>query len=215
MAPARSFEGRRFAKGVPPRRAIALAGLLLCLVACQQKTEKSSGRTANPAILAEGAVPFSIAAVSGLPGERQWRATYTADGKTAHFQIVLGTEKPGSDKDLRVSFGKGRFVAESGSDASTLPRNLQKALEARSLPTHVQRVKELPFEYVIIGGRLSSPAAGLNAEPAGNWEAIKIFLAKGEAEVFLNASPVEGKAEFSIKDEEYGDMLLAELAKVL
>jgi hypothetical protein len=40
-------------------------------------------------------------------------------------------------------------------------------------------------------------------------------LASGEAEVFLNTNTVLGKAEFSIKDPDEGDQVLAELAKVL
>ena len=44
---------------------------------------------------------------------------------------------------------------------------------------------------------------------------MKIFFGDDEAEVFLNANPVSGKAEFSIKDPDYGDQVLAELAKVL
>ena len=36
-----------------------------------------------------------------------------------------------------------------------------------------------------------------------------------EAVVFLNLNPVLGKGKFSIKDSEYGDYLLRELAKVL
>jgi hypothetical protein len=46
---------------------------------------------------------------------------------------------------------------------------------------------------------------------------VKIFLPKGgdDGEVFLNFDAVLGKGEFSIKDSDYGDYLLRELAKVL
>jgi hypothetical protein len=46
---------------------------------------------------------------------------------------------------------------------------------------------------------------------------VKIFLPKGgdDGEVFLNFNAVLGKGEFSIKDSDYGDYLLRELAKVL
>jgi len=46
---------------------------------------------------------------------------------------------------------------------------------------------------------------------------MKIFLGKGdsEGEVFLNFNSALGKGEFSIKDSDYGDFVIAELAKVL
>jgi hypothetical protein len=46
---------------------------------------------------------------------------------------------------------------------------------------------------------------------------MKIFLGKsdGPAEVFLNFNDVLHKGEFSIKDADYGDDVLGELAKVL
>jgi hypothetical protein len=46
---------------------------------------------------------------------------------------------------------------------------------------------------------------------------LKIFLGEGEGEgeVFLNLNPVLKKGQFSIKDPEYGDIVLAQLASVL
>ena len=46
---------------------------------------------------------------------------------------------------------------------------------------------------------------------------MKIFLGEGESEgeVFLNFNSAVGKAEFSIKASDYGDFVMAELAKVL
>ena len=58
---------------------------------------------------------------------------------------------------------------------------------------------------------------GFGAKPPGNWTAIKIFLGAGdqEGEVFLNLNPKIGKGQFSMKDAEYGELVLTELAKVL
>lgn len=46
---------------------------------------------------------------------------------------------------------------------------------------------------------------------------MKIFIGKKDdpAEVFLNFNTVLRKGEFSIKDPDYGDDVLKELAKVL
>ena len=48
------------------------------------------------------------------------------------------------------------------------------------------------------------------------WIVLKLFLPKGgdKGEVFLNLNPVLGRGEFSIKDEDYGDYLLRQFAKV-
>jgi len=121
-------------------------------------------------------------------------------------------------KDSPMRMGEGRFVAEPGSDASVLLFDLQKALEAKALPSKVQRLQSLPFTFVNIGDNLSQGASGgFNAAPPGNWTAIKVFIGEGEqeAEVFLNINVVIKKGQFSIKDAEYGDLVLTQLAKVL
>jgi hypothetical protein len=79
-------------------------------------------------------------------------------------------------------------------------------------------VESLPFTFVNIGDNLSQAVGGgFNLAPPGNWTAIKIFLGEGEQEgqVFLNINPVIRKGQFSIKDTDYGDLPLAQLAKVL
>ncbi len=193
------------------RCAVFMSIALLWLIGCQQKPQPL-GRTIEPGAPDEGAVGFDITPLNANADARNWLATYTAEGKTAKFQIEFGATKLSSG----VTFGDGKLIAEPGSDASTLLRSLKKALEAKSLPTHVKRVSELSFKYAIIGDRLShASGGGFNAEPVGNWIATKIFLANGEAEVFLNTNPTVGKPEFSIKDPDYGDQVLAELAKVL
>ena len=46
---------------------------------------------------------------------------------------------------------------------------------------------------------------------------MKIFIGKGdqEGQVFLNLNPVSRRGQFSIKDPEYGDIMVARLAEVL
>ena len=109
-------------------------------------------------------------------------------------------------------------MAEPRSDASVLLFDLKKTLEAKALPSKVQRLERLPITFVNIGDNLSQAASGgFNVAPLGNWTAIKIFIGEGEqeAQVFLNINPVIRKGQFSIKDPDYGDLVLARLAKVL
>jgi len=163
----------------------------------------------------EGSVGFDIA-VDNRSERQQWVATYASGRKTAKFRIELGPNKPGGDKDFPISFGNGRFLAEPGSDASVLLIDLKRALEAKTIPQKVGRVAELPFEFAILGEKQSrSSDGGFSQKPSGDWTAMKIFLAKGEGEVFVNFNLVAGKGEFSIKDADYGDIVLSELAKVL
>lgn len=192
--------------------------LLMSLAACSQNSSQPADIKAEPSGAYEGSVPFDIRAIDNASGPRQWLATYVTAGKTAKFRIELGPGRSGDDQDkiLHVSFGKGRFLREPGSDASAFLVDLKKSLEAKTVPNKVDRVAALPFEFVILGENQSRTSdGGFNTKPPGDWMAMKIFLAGGEGEVFLNLNTVANKAEFSVKDAGYGDIVLAELAKVL
>lgn len=162
----------------------------------------------------DGAVAFEIGSPQSKDGKQSWVATYQADSKTARFAIELDeSRKP---VDQFVTSGKGRFIAESGSDASSLLAALAKALEAKKIPKKTTRVADLPFEFASFGNNVPRFADGsFGPDGKGNWRVMKIFLHGGEGEVFLNLNPVIGKGEFTIKDPDYGDIVLAELAKVL
>ena len=58
-------------------------------------------------------------------------------------------------------------------------------------------------------------AGKFKREPRGDWVCVKVFVAGGEGEFFLNLSRKVGDAELSLKDSSYGDIVLAELAKAL
>ena len=119
---------------------------------------------------------------------------------------------------IKMSSGTGAILAVADSDASTMLVALGKALEAKHVPAHAQRASRLPFTYVILGENDSQVSGGgFSGEPAGNWTAMKIFIGDGEdeSEVFLNFNPVSRKAQFSEKDSDYGDTVLAKLATVL
>jgi hypothetical protein len=96
--------------------------------------------------------------------------------------------------------------------------DLKNALEAKKLPAKVQRARDLPFVFVSLGRNQSQDASGgFNDQPPGHWTPIKLFIGEGgqEGEVFLNLNPVLKKGQFSIKDAEYGEIVLAYLARVL
>jgi hypothetical protein len=126
---------------------------------------------------------------------------------------------PGDSKDFPVKTGEGRLVAEPGSDASVLLSDHKRALEAKASPVTVQRARTLPFTFVNLGENPSQAPSGggFNQDPPGDWTAIKIFIGEGdqEGEVFLNFNQTIGKGQFSIKDPDYGDLVLKQLATVL
>lgn len=197
-------------------RAFCGAALLVSLASCSPKSSTPSGSVAKPYDDAEGSVQFDIKPVSLKSGTIQWAATYSAGGKTAKFRIELGPSEPAKDKQLPLSFGTGRFLSEPSSDASVFHADLKKALEAKTVPSRVEKVSSLPFEFVILGkNQLRSSDGSFSETPPSEWVDMKIFLANGEGEVFLNLNTTTNKGEFSIKDVDYGDVVIAELAKVL
>ena len=198
-----------------------LATFLLATPACEHPTTVPQGRTAEAYVSDSGSVGFDITSLENVNGSLRLAAVYTSQGRTAKFRVEFGTAKTldaKDSKDFAMKVGEGRFVSVPGSDASILLLDLRKALEAKTVPSKVRRLETLPFTFVNIGENLSQAAnGGFNAEPPGNWTAIKIFIGEGEreAELFLNINEASRKGQFSIKDPDYGDLALARLAEVL
>jgi hypothetical protein len=136
-------------------------------------------------------------------------------GSTSRFGIQVQPAKKGNE----ISFGKGNLFAVAGSQAAPLLNALKVALEAKHVPSKVGHAQSLPFTLAILGTNQSRMKdGGFAVQPAGTWTAMKIFLPghnDEDAEVFLNLSPSTRKGEFSIKDSDYGDDVLKDLAKIL
>jgi hypothetical protein len=171
-------------------------------------------RTGEAYISDSGSVGFDIRPLKGQNGSLRLEATYESRGRLAKFAIEFGPThnvESKDSKDFPMGMGQGRFLAEPGSDATVLLADLQKALEAKTIPAKTQRVQALPFTFVNLGDNLSQgPGGGFNANPPGGWTAIKIFMGEGEqeGEMFVNFNQTIGKGQFSIKDADYGDLVL-------
>jgi hypothetical protein len=162
--------------------------------------------------VAEGSVGFDI---SSMSNSGPFVCGYTSHGKTAKFRIELDPAKV-SEKDPHISYGTGRLVSEPGSQPAPFLAELAKALEAKKIPKKNPRSASLAFEYIILAYNFSRSANGnFNDSPNGNWTLLKLFFADSQAELYLSIDVPLKKAEFSIKDPEYGDYLLAQFAKVL
>jgi hypothetical protein len=189
----------------------------LSLAGCKPHSTDQEARLAAPYSPTAGAVLLNILPVHNTEGSQTWLATYMDESGTTRFRIELDPPAKSNDKSFLMSSGKGRFLAEVGSNPIPLLESLKKALQAKHMPTKARKTEELPFDYVIIGENQTRSADGGFAEkPKGTWTAMKIFLPHGkdEGEVYLNIDAVGHQAEFSIKDSDYGDAVLQELANV-
>jgi len=197
---------------------IWLTACLIFTAACGPATPE---RPAEVYIATPNSVGFAIESLPSGNGPTRWLAIYTSKGRTAKFEIDLGPSTSLDDKESKsfdIKSGKGRLVALAGSDATVLLADLKVALEATKPPAKVKRVGSLPFDFVTLGQNQSqATGGGFSDKPPGNWIPIKIFVGEGEDEgqVFLNLNPVMKEGQFSIKDPDYGDLVLAQLAKVL
>jgi len=193
---------------------VALVFAGLCM-GCEKQEAQPIAEPQVPAA-GDGWLMFSLRPADGPAPEnvKRYQAAYVAEGKTARFDIELTMARPSGQ--LPVAFTQGKFIAVANSDATGLLMALQKTLQAKANPSNSLRVAELPFRAAILGEHVShSPNGGFAVKPPGNWTTIKLFLGDGSSEVYLNLNPVLGKGEFSIKDQDYGDGVLKELAKVL
>ncbi|MGA8151538.1 MAG: hypothetical protein WB952_11355 [Terriglobales bacterium] len=142
-------------------------------------------------------------------------AAYTTEeGRNAKFRIEIDPATVSGSDGISASSGQGKLLSETSSDSLLFLESLKTALQAKRMPTKIEQVDALPFNYVIVGENQTRSSDGsFKGTPRGDWMAMKISLPKGE--VFLNLNPVSHKAEFAVKDPAYGDVVLAELAKVL
>jgi len=169
----------------------------------------------------ETSVGFNLEPLQSSDGSQQWIATYNSTGKIARFRIDCGAAEltPGKTAgEAAVKSGEGTLLPEPGSDSSVLLVDLQKALRAKTAPGALSTKTTVPFTYVNIGENLSQArTGGFSANPPGNWTALKLIFGEGdrESEIVLHINAGSKKGQFSMKDPRYGDLVLAELAKVL
>ena len=201
--------------------------ILLCIMAVAFVSLPACNRVPDRSVATarqqpeETFVAFDLEPVkSPGDGSQQWTGIYNSGGKTARFRMDFGAAETTPGKAAgqpAIKSGEGTLLPEAGSDSSVLLANLQKALQAKTAPTIPLTKTSVPFTYIKIGENLSQSGGGFNANPPGNWTALKLIFGDGarESEIFLGINASLKKAQFSMKDPDYGDLVLAELAKVL
>ena len=199
------------------RRVRLIRALLILALAsgCKPKTATPIEEAYTPM---EGAVSFDAKLESGSANLEQattWLGSSQSEGHSATFRFELGPSDAGNGA-VPIRFGKGKFLSVTGSDATMLLSQLKTALQAKVAPQRVKRASSLPFEYIVLArGTRHNRDGSLGDQKTGDWIALKLFFGDDESEVFMNLNPVINKGEFTIKDPDYGDGVLSELAKVL
>jgi hypothetical protein len=149
--------------------------------------------------------------------ETTWQATFQSASGSAQFEIALVLPPP--DPNSLFGFSTGGFIANPSSDYSDFVRAVAKALQAgqpkSGKPSKVGS-NRLDFNVAILGRNVkheTSGAAG-SSQTGADWLVTKVFVANGQGEFYLNLNAKAAIGEISIKDEDYGDIVLGEFAKV-
>jgi hypothetical protein len=197
---------------VAAKRLLCALALNIAFLGCNKASAPGAAPEENYTP-ASGAIGLDIISMGNADGDVRWMVTYTDGPNATKFQIAL--DRPTSSNAGLMASGKGEFTSLPDSDPTALLEALRPILHAKHMPNRVEKVESLPFEYALLGADQSRTADGaFHRLPKGNWTATKLFLANDQAEVYFNYNPVIHKAEFAIKDAEYGDRLLAEFAKI-
>lgn len=194
------------------------ATLLLLLAGCNRR--ESGGSVAEPYLPDEASVAFALEPLQGGNGSQQWIGTYASQGKIARFRIEFGPAKASvakAAKDFDIKSGEGRFTPETGSDSSVLLADLRKPLQAKNQPQPPPTRTSVPFTFANIEKLVRKPlAAGLVQSRLATGQPLRSpRRRRSGGEVFLNLNPKIRKGQVSMKDPDYGDLVLGQLAKVL
>ena len=148
---------------------------------------------------------------------RRWLCTHKGRKKTARFRFELASRSTKKGQPFIIT--QAAFYRETNSDPTELLIALRKSLEAKRLPKQIKRLPKLTCDVAILGVSQSKgdekEGGGFSSNPHGDWLVMKLFVSDGNGEFFFNLNPKSGIGEFSIKDSEYGDIVLRDLAKVL
>jgi hypothetical protein len=148
-------------------------------------------------------------------GSRHYLADASEGPKACGFEIVIGKAKPTSDG--LFGFAPATILRKPGADCRPFLRGLATELGYRGKLPAPRPAEQLAASVAILGENQSraSLEVGYSSEPPGNWTVTKLFLADGEGEVFLNLDAVDHVGEFSVKDEDYAQIVITELARIM
>ncbi len=166
------------------------------------------GVCAESQIADNGRIPPLGFAVTQLPNRSNpdvltLMATYGEGDNETKFVIEIQRDSHGVFRHLPASH-PAKFFEDLG-----------KALMATAPRFSDEKHQTLPFDMVFLGPPTTRLPGGGYGEGPGDWYATKLFLDQDQLEVYFNFNLVSGEAEFSLKDESYGDAVFYELSKVI
>jgi len=150
---------------------------------------------------------------------KTWLATAKRLDKVATFRIQLLLKK--HHGGVPFAFSSGALLREADSDGAWFLKEIAQALAAKTIPTRADFCDRLEIATAVLGTALSRGGGGdrfagsFTSQPAGDWLAVKVFVADGGGEFFLNLNSAAGLGEIALKDEGYGDTVVEELARIL
>ena len=189
---------------------VGIASLAGC-----SSSSPASNDTAPRAAVSLGPGGFRVAD-SGTTDRGASRYVATSDSSPGcTFEIVI--EKSASTAGP-FSTAAATLTRRPAADCTAFLRAVAKELEfTGELPTPATRPSIVGSVVVLATDQSRSPerGGGFSSTPRGRWTAMKLFLADGDAEVYLNLNVREGAGEFVPKDAEYARAVVTELAKIL
>jgi hypothetical protein len=201
-------------------RWLASVPIISALVGCADKTSKAPTPKQEAGVYPGSFRIKEISSQNEAEGTlKVWLATASRGEMSTQFRIELLLKSPKGDAPF--SFTKGALMREAKSEGKPFLAEIARILEAKKVPEKTTPLDRLEFEVAILGTSLSRQpgsdqlAGSFTSNPPGPWITAKVFVAGGEGEFYLNLNPAEGLGEISIKDEEYGDIVVQELAKIL
>jgi hypothetical protein len=188
-----------------------------------------------PASMFEGVpevVTLQVAEQPQRSAQSAWFAvTYAQETASTKFAIELQKfdHQPTEDNPFTVT--RGVLHRTVGSQQAPLLKALAHLHQVPAPAGAGIQLESLPIEVGVlaVGAAVNTAdwniAGRYSTNERGNWLVMKLFIpiapgAKGSSdedncEVFLSINRVEGIAEFSVKDSDYGVPLLAALAQIL
>jgi len=197
--------------------------LVLLAISCVRRSgPPASGETSSelpkPASLPPGVFRI-VETIAAADGGTRYVAKVDRGGANCAFDVVVSRAK-----DIAGSFFSmtmATLVRRPGADCTAFLRAMAFELGYKGELPSPTPAKEIKAAMAVLGTNQSrSPekpevAGSFSSTPTGHWTAGKLFLADCAGEVFLNLNVHDGIGEFSVKDEDYANIVVGELAKIL
>jgi len=185
-----------------PRHALAFIALTLLASGCEHPDT-------TPYTGGDGSVPLAMRVVA----DSVWELRY--HDPTGESRIRVRTQVPPMSDSTPFAFGTWTLYRVPGYS----PRALLAALAvAHSIPDTVtpgSPADSMRLDVAVLAVNAARSRDGaFGRAGTGTWIVAKLFFADDEGEVYLNLNPSRGEAEFSVKDKDYGPVVLREIGRL-